>query len=147
MSIYNFLKNHFLVKPPQGPDGIHPRVMRKLEKELVKPLSVIYQQSWLTGKVPADWKLSNVTSIYNKGQKDDPGNYRHVSVTLVLGKVIKEIILTAITQHMQDNQAIRHSQHGFMKGRSFLTNLISFYNKVTHLVDEGKAVDVVYLDQ
>jgi len=46
----------------------------------------------------------------------------------------------------QDNQGIRPSQHGFMKGRSCLTNLISFYDKVTHLVDEGKAVDVVSLD-
>ncbi|KAK4807004.1 LOW QUALITY PROTEIN: hypothetical protein QYF61_000333 [Mycteria americana] len=45
----------------------------------------------------------------------------------------------------QDNQLIRPSQHGFMKGRSCLTNLISFYDKVTCLVDEGKAVDVVYL--
>jgi len=33
-----------------------------------------------------------------------------------------------------------------MKDRSCLTNLISFYDKVTHLVDEGKAVAVVYLD-
>ncbi|KAK4828304.1 hypothetical protein QYF61_025316 [Mycteria americana] len=48
--------------------------------------------------------------------------------------------------HVQDNQGIKSSQHGFRKGRSCLTNLISFYDKVTHLVDEGKAVDVVYLD-
>ena len=41
---------------------------------------------------------------------------------------------------------IRPSQHGFMKGRSCLTNLISFYDKVTHSVDEGEAVDVVYPD-
>ena len=47
---------------------------------------------------------------------------------------------------MQDNQGIRPSQHGFAKGRSCLTNLISFYDQVTHLVDEGKAVDVIYLD-
>jgi len=47
------------------------------------------------------------------------------------------IILSAITRCVQDNQAIRPSQHGFMKGRSCLTNLISFYDKVTHLVDEG----------
>ena len=44
------------------------------------------------------------------------------------------------------NQGIRPSQHGFMNGRSRLTNLISFYDKVTCLVDEGKAVNVVYLD-
>jgi len=47
---------------------------------------------------------------------------------------------------VKDNQGIRPSQHVFMKGRSCLTNLISFYDQVTHLVDEGKAVDVVYLD-
>ena len=47
---------------------------------------------------------------------------------------------------MQDNQGIRPSRHGFMKGRSCLTNLISFYDLVTRLVDEGKAVDVTYLD-
>ena len=57
---------------------------------------------------------------------------------------MEQIILSAITWHIQDNQVIRPSQQEFMKGRSCLTNLISFYDKVTHLVDEGKAVDVVY---
>ena len=47
---------------------------------------------------------------------------------------------------MQDSQGIRPSQHGFMKGRSCLTNLISSYDQVIFLVDEGKAVDVIYLD-
>ena len=59
---------------------------------------------------------------------------------------MEQIILSAIKQHVQDNQVIRPSQHGFMKGRSCLTNLISFCDKVTCLVDEGKAVNVVYLD-
>ncbi|GAB0192946.1 mitochondrial enolase superfamily member 1 [Grus japonensis] len=58
---------------------------------------------------------------------------------------MEQIILSVITQHVQDNQVIRPSQHGFMKSRSCLTNLI-FYDKVTRLVDEGKAVDFVYLD-
>ncbi|KAK4823938.1 hypothetical protein QYF61_008324 [Mycteria americana] len=52
----------------------------------------------------------------------------------------------AITRHVQNNQGVKPSQHGFRKGRSCLTNLISFCDKVTRLVDEGKAVDVVYLD-
>ncbi|KAK4826944.1 hypothetical protein QYF61_012793 [Mycteria americana] len=59
---------------------------------------------------------------------------------------MEQIILNAITQHVQDNQVIRPSQHGFMKGKSCLTNLISFYDKVTRLVGERKAVDAVYLD-
>ena len=59
---------------------------------------------------------------------------------------MEQIVLREITQHVRDNRGIRPSQHGFMKGRSCLTNLISFYDRVTRLVDEGKAADVVYLD-
>ena len=54
------------------------------------------------------------------------------------------IISGAILDQLEVNQGIRPSQHGFINGRSCLTNLISFYDKVTCLVDEGKAVDVVY---
>jgi len=64
----------------------------------------------------------------------------------VPGKIMEQFILSALTGHMKDHQAIQHSQHGFMKGRSCLTNLISFSDQVTHLVDEGKAVDVAYVD-
>ncbi|GAB0175624.1 mitochondrial enolase superfamily member 1 [Grus japonensis] len=127
-------------------NDIHSRVLRELAEVLAKTLSSIYQQSWINGEVPVDWKLANVMSIYKKGRKEDPGNYRPVSLTLVLKKVMEQIILNAITWHVQDNQVIRSSQHGFMKGRSCLTNLISFYDQVTCLADEGKAVDVFYLD-
>ncbi|KAK4832198.1 hypothetical protein QYF61_021031 [Mycteria americana] len=140
------LLHHLNTHKSMGPDEIHPRVLKELAEELTKPLSIIYQQSWLTGEVPADWKLANVTPIYKKGQKEDPGNYRPVSLTSVPGKLMEQIILSAIARHVEDNQGIKPSQHGFRKGRSCLTNLISFYDKVTCLVDEGKAVDVVYLD-
>ncbi|GAB0208742.1 mitochondrial enolase superfamily member 1 [Grus japonensis] len=125
-----------------GPDEIHPRVLRELAEVLTKSLSIIYQQSWLTGEIPVDWRLSIVTPIHKKGRKEDPGNYRPVRMTLVLGKVMEQIIFSAITWPVQDNQVIRPSQHGFIKGRSCLTNLISFYGNMTCLVDEGKAVDV-----
>uniref|UniRef100_A0A8B9BV62 Reverse transcriptase domain-containing protein n=1 Tax=Anser brachyrhynchus TaxID=132585 RepID=A0A8B9BV62_9AVES len=87
-----------------------------------------------------------MTPTYKKGRKVDLGNYRPVSLTSVPGKLMEQIILNVITRHLQGKHAIRPSQHGFMKGRSCLTNLISFYDQVTRLVDEGKAVDVIYLD-
>ncbi|GAB0184756.1 mitochondrial enolase superfamily member 1 [Grus japonensis] len=140
------LLHHLDTQMSMGPDGIHLRVLRELAEVLTKPLSIIYQWSWLTEKVPVGQRLANVTPIYKKGWKEDPGNYRSVSLTSVQGKVMEQIILSVITWHVQDNQGIRLSQHGFMKGRSCLTNPISFYDKVTCLVDEGKAVDIVYLD-
>jgi len=59
---------------------------------------------------------------------------------------MEQFIPSALAGHVKDNQAFRPSQHGFMKSRSCLTNLISSYDQVTHLVNEGKAMDVVYLD-
>ncbi|KFQ11516.1 hypothetical protein N330_08458, partial [Leptosomus discolor] len=89
-----------------GPDVVHPRMLRELAGVLIKPLCIIYLQSWLTGEVPADWKSTNITPIYKKGQKDYPGNYRPVSLTSVPGKLMEQIILSFIMQHMQDNQVI-----------------------------------------
>ncbi|KAK4823951.1 hypothetical protein QYF61_008337 [Mycteria americana] len=138
--------HHLDTHKSMGPDDIHPRVLKELADVLTKPLSIIYQQSWLTGEVPVEYRLANVIPIYRKGWKEDMGNYRPVSLTSVPGKLMEQIVLSAITWHVENNQGIKPSQHGFRKGRSCLTNLISFYDKVTHLVDEGKAVDVVYLD-
>ena len=101
--------------------------------------------SGLTGEVSDDRRIISVTPIY-KGQKEDPGSHRSVSLTSVLGKIMELFILSVLTGHVKDNQGIRPSQHGFMKGRSCLTNLISFYDQVTHLLDEGNAVDVICLD-
>jgi len=129
-----------------GPDGIHPRVTREMAEELAKPLSIIYQHFWLTKAVPDYWRITSVTPIYQKGWKEDPGNYRPVSLTSMSGKIMEQFILSALTGHVKDSQGIRPCHHGFLKDRSCLTNLISFYDQVTCLVDEGKAVDIVCLD-
>ncbi|KFW63937.1 hypothetical protein AS28_13608, partial [Pygoscelis adeliae] len=102
----NDLLRHLDTHKSMGPDGIHPRVLRELAEELTKPLSIIYQQSWLTGEVPDDWRLANVTPIYKKGRKEDPGNYRPVSLTSVPGKSMEQFILRALTRQVRDNQGI-----------------------------------------
>lgn len=67
------------------------------------------------------------------------------SQTSVLGKVLEQVILNAVTRHMQIKQVIRPSKHRFVKGRSCLCSLISSYGKMTLLVDEGKLVNLLYL--
>ncbi|KGL96039.1 hypothetical protein N301_02989, partial [Charadrius vociferus] len=100
------LLQHLEIHKSIGPDGIHPRVLRELAEVLTRPVCVIYQQSWLNGEVPADWRLANVTPIHKKGWKEDPGNYRPVSLTSVPGKVMEQTILSAITRHIQENRVI-----------------------------------------
>ncbi|KFV56278.1 hypothetical protein N328_00737, partial [Gavia stellata] len=96
------LLHHLDTHKSVGPDGIHARVLTELAEVLTKPLYIIYQQSWLTREVPEDWRLANVTPIFKKGQKEDPGNYKPVSLTSVPGKIMEQIILSAIRWHVQD---------------------------------------------
>ena len=87
-----------------GPDGLHPRVLRELADVVAKPLSIILQQSWLTGDVPADWRLANVMAIFKKGRKDNPGSYRPINLTSVPEKVMERIISGAIMDQLKVNQ-------------------------------------------
>ena len=93
-----------------------------------------------------DWKLANIVSIFKKGKEEDHGNYRPVTLSSVSGKIMEKAILEVIEKHLRDNAVIGHSQHGFIRGKLCLTNLISFYDKVTNLVDQGKPVVVVVWD-
>ena len=81
-----------------GPDGIHPRVLRELAEVIAKPLSIIHQCSWSTGKVPENWRLTSMILLYKKGRKKNSGNSRPISLTLVPAKVMEQIILREITQ-------------------------------------------------
>lgn len=69
-----------------GLDGIHLRAQWELVEEITKPLSIIYRQFWLTREVIDKRSLANVLPIYRKGQKEDPGKYKSVSLTWMLGK-------------------------------------------------------------
>ncbi|RMC16268.1 hypothetical protein DUI87_08483 [Hirundo rustica rustica] len=134
------LLHHLDIEKTVGPDVIHPRVLRKLTEVLTEPLSIFYQQSWLAGEVP----FAGHCDIHlQESRKEDPGNYRPVNLASVLSNIMEQNILNAITRHAKDNQGIRPRQHGFMKDRSYLINLISFYNKS---VDERRAVDAVCPD-
>ena len=121
-------------------------VLSELADVIAEPLSIIFERSWRTGEVPKDWRRANVMPVFKKGKKEDPGNYRPVSLTSIPGKMMEQLILEVIIKQVMEKKVIRSSQHGFTKGKSCLTNLIAFYDGVNGWVDEGRSVDVVYLN-
>ena len=121
-------------------------VQIELSEELSEPLAVIFNLSLTTGTIPEMWKLANVTPIFKKGSKTTPGNYRPVSLTCIICKVMESLLRDQIVNHLAVNDLIYQSQHGFMRKKSCLTNLLEYMETLSDLVDQGHSVDVVYLD-
>lgn len=99
---------------------------------------MIFEQLWEPGKVPVDWKLSNVIQIFKKGKKDDP-----VSLNSVIFKIKVKILHRGIEKHLKNNSVIGHSQREFTM-KALLVKHNFFFDRATHLIDQGKPVDVIF---
>jgi Reverse transcriptase (RNA-dependent DNA polymerase) len=129
-----------------GPDGISPRLLKEVKREISEPLYIKFRRSLDTGMIPADWRTANLCPIYKKGSKSEPGNYRPVSLTSVPCKKLEGLIKDKIMEHFLAEKLITDNQHSFMPGRSCATNLTIILNKLTQIIDNGNPADVFYLD-
>ena len=89
---------------------------------------------------------TNVTCIFKKGNKADPGNYRPISLTNILCTITESFVKDAIYKHLQSNNILTNFQHGFRCKMSCITQLLEVTEFLTKRYDEGLSTGVIYLD-
>ena len=114
--------------------------------ELTEPLYALFRQSLNEGRLPQSWKDGHVTPIFKKGSRTKVENYRPVSLTSVICKVMEKIMRKALIEHMITNKLLSDSQHGFIQGRSCTTQLLQVIDRWSEIIDEGGNIDNIYLD-
>ena len=130
------LKNLNPNKSP-GLDKLHSRILKELYSILDKPLAILFQNTLKKGKLPDEWKHAIVTAIFKKGDKRKPNNYRPVSLTCIICKIIESIIKDKIMEHMENNNLFCNKQFGFLNRRSTVLQLLTVLDKWTKIIDEG----------
>ena len=121
----------------QGQDNINPGVLKNCSKSIAIPLCLIFKNSLNTSKIPLEWSLVNVTPIHKKGSKLEAGNYRPVSLTSVVCKLMESILRDHIMNHLVSNKLISTQQHGFVPKRACNTNLLAFQDFISLCVQKN----------
>jgi hypothetical protein len=140
------LLNNLDTNAAPGPDELHPHTLKALCDCIAQPLMQIFRRSLEEGRLPSEWKSAVIKPMFKGGKDSHPGNYRPVSLTSVIGKVMERIVKARIEHYFENLGVLVPQQHGFQKRRSCTSNLLVAREKWSEALDCGANLDVVYVD-
>ena len=129
-----------------GPDDISPRVLKESASQLGPVLCSLFNQSLLSSTVPQDWRDANIFALHKKGPKSCPSNYRPISLTCIICKLLEHIIYSNISSFLESQNILTARQHGFRKNHSCETQLLLAHNDWASALDNGISTDVAIFD-
>ena len=133
-------------KKATGPDEIPGKLLKICALELHQVFTILYQNSLDQGIVPDDWKHAIIHPLFKKGDKSDSVNYRPLSMTCIPCKLQEHIMHSTIMGFLDSNKLLTDRQHGFRKGRSCDTQLITTLRDFANSLNSSSQVDAILLD-
>ncbi|EGT44568.1 hypothetical protein CAEBREN_17288 [Caenorhabditis brenneri] len=129
-----------------SPDGIPFYVLKKLATSIALPLSIIFHESLETGSIPDLWKTATIRPIFKKGSKAEPVNYRPISLTSSVSKVIEKLLRNDVIHHLTANKLLINEQFGFRSRRNTELQLLAYQGRIIESFQQSSHVTSVYID-
>ena len=131
-----------------GPDNITPNLLKMCSVPISPVLCKLFNISLSLGQLPMSWKQANVSPIHKAGDSSLPSNYRPIALTSVVCKIIEKVITNEIQHHTTEYCLLNPNQHGFVKGKSCVTQLLNVTNRWLRILDvpSPPKIDAIFLD-
>jgi hypothetical protein len=110
------------VNKGSSPDGITPAILKQLASVVKVPLTFVFNLSLNAGVFLAIWKKSFVVPLFKSGDKRYVSCYRGISILSAIQKLFEKMVCDRITPVVRP--VLSNAQHGFVKGRSTVSNLV-----------------------
>lgn len=134
------------INKASGPDFINHKMLKYISKSISKPLTILFNRSLHEHFFPDPWKHSNVVPLFKKGERNNPSNYRPVSLCSSVGKIMERVVFKKIYNHLHSNNLIYKFQSGFLPGHSTTFQLIDIYHHVCQSFDSKQYSCMVFCD-
>ena len=118
----------------------------EVREVIAQPLKTLFSRSIDTGEIPDDWLKADIVALYKKGSRNEVSNYRPVSLTCIICKVLEGFIRDHIMDYFTENKLFSNKQYGFRKKRSTQLQILRILDDWTRAVQEGYQVDAIYTD-
>ena len=144
--IIKIFLNRLKITHTFGTDVISSSMLKLLSNELCRPLYIIFNSSLLSGNIPKIWKKSIITQIFKKGEPSNSNNYRPISITCVMCRVLERIISKQLIFYLKSNNLLTKYQYGFISGKSTELQLTKCLKCWYNELNNKKCVDIIYID-
>jgi hypothetical protein len=127
-----------------GPDNVPEIILKNCANLLCVPLALMFNKSLANSVVPDLWKEAFIRPHFKNGQKNAVTSYRNIARLSVIPKLFEKIIVDLVYPEIY--HLISPCQHGFVKKRSTVTNMVELTSKIINNMEKGSETTVVYTD-
>ena len=129
-----------------GHDEISAKMIKTIGKEIVKPLTYIFNLPFQTGKIPKFLKIALITPIFKANESNLFENYRPISVLTCFSKLLEKLMYKRFYNYVEKHQILSEHQFGFRSNRSTEHAILELSNKISKAIDKGEYTIGVFLD-
>lgn len=129
-----------------GPDGIPAKALKIAKETLLKPITHLINICIRSGSFPTTLKLSHTIVIYKQGDKENPSNYRPISLTSQIAKIIEKAIKKRLGEFLEQSNFLSNDQHGFRAARCTQDAIYELTSRINQGLNNEHKMIALFLD-